>query len=275
VRFLVHDARQLIRLCVPFLVIGVAVLVFGLYAVRAPDQTAPGDRRSLTRAGCRPENFRIALDVGHTPEQPGAISARGTSELVFNLQLARRIQQELIDGGFHRTALITAHGSGSTQLARRTEQAKAAGTDLLLSIHHDDVKDSLHETWIYRGAPHAFSDRFSGYALFVSKNNRYFEDSLAFAKRLGAELTARGLHYTSHHARQLLDAATGVYRYDGLHVLRLSSSPAVLMEAGIIVNRNDELKLASAEERGHISAAVLAALNQFCAEKTAERTAKS
>jgi N-acetylmuramoyl-L-alanine amidase len=223
------------------------------------------------RAGCRPEKFRMALDVGHTPEAPGATSARGVKEHVFNLQLARRIQKVLADGGFARTSLIEVHGSGHLQLVRRTEQANASGVDLLLSIHHDDVQDAYHQTWTHDGALHAYSDRFSGYSLFVSRDNRHFDDSLTFAKLLGTELTGQGLRYSAHHAepirgegRPLVDDKAGVYRYDGLFVLRSSASPAVLLEAGIIVNRQDELVLASPARQEQVGAAVLAAVNAFC-----------
>jgi N-acetylmuramoyl-L-alanine amidase len=247
----------------------------------ASPQKTPYDRRdwsSLRWAGCKPEHFRIALDVGHTPEAPGATSARGVKEYAFNLQLARRIQNELTDGGFFSANLVTVRGLGHVQLAKRTERANAAGTDLLLSIHHDDVLDTYHETWTYNGAPHIYSDRYSGYSLFVSQENRRFEESLLFAKLLGAQLAAHGLHYSAHHAeavrgegRQLVDATLGVYRYDQLSVLRFSASPAVLMEAGIIVNRKDELELASPEGQGRISAAVLAALIEFCTEPSTTR----
>jgi N-acetylmuramoyl-L-alanine amidase len=241
-------------------------------------QTPAADPHAPMRAGCKPEHFRIAIDVGHTPEAPGATSARGVKEHAFNLQLARRIQAELTAGGFARTALVTVHGSGRAQLIKRTELVNAGGADLLLSIHHDDVQDVYHEKWTHKGGPHTYSDRFSGYSLFVSRDNRRFEDSLLFARLLGSELTARGMHYSAHHAeplrgegRQLVDTTVGVYRYDGLFVLRFSDSPAVLMEAGIIVNRKDEIELASPEGQGHISAAVLAALNQLCTAPSARR----
>ena len=39
---------------------------------------------------CDPSKFRIVLDVGHTAESEGAISARNVSEFVFNLRLAKR-----------------------------------------------------------------------------------------------------------------------------------------------------------------------------------------
>jgi N-acetylmuramoyl-L-alanine amidase len=235
-------------------------------------------RPALERADCRRENFRIALDVGHTPEAPGATSARGVKEYEFNLQLAKRLQNELTDGGFIRTRLITTHGSGRVQLVKRIDQANAAGADLLLSIHHDDVQDAYHEPWRHNGLPYEYSDRFSGYSLFVSRENRHFEESLQFAKLLGAELVAHGMHYSAHHAepvrgegRPLVDATLGVYRYDRLFVLRFSASPAVLMEAGIIVNRKDEVELASLEGKARISAAVLAALNEFCTAPSSAR----
>jgi len=39
--------------------------------------------------GCkRTSAFRVIIDVGHTEKAPGAISARGVREFVFNLNLA-------------------------------------------------------------------------------------------------------------------------------------------------------------------------------------------
>jgi N-acetylmuramoyl-L-alanine amidase len=118
------------------------------------------------------------------------------------------------------------------------------------------------------------SDRFSGYSLFVSRENRHYEDSLVFAKLLGAALMGHGMLYSPHHAeaipgegRQLLDRQVGVYLYDQLVVLKSTEAPAVLLEAGIIVNRVEELVLSSPEGRASISAAVLEAVNQFCSQR--------
>ena len=38
---------------------------------------------------CDPASFRVIVDVGHTPESPGAISARGVDEYTFNLRWRR------------------------------------------------------------------------------------------------------------------------------------------------------------------------------------------
>jgi N-acetylmuramoyl-L-alanine amidase len=92
---------------------------------------------------------------------------------------------------------------------------------------------------------------------------------------LGKALQARGLQFTPHYTlalmghrrRQLLDADAGVYRYDQLVVLRYTRMPALLLEAGSIVNRQEELELATPERRTLTSAAVTAAVEEFCAAR--------
>src|SRR5258705_7973843 len=53
---------------------------------------------------CDPSKFRIVLDVGHTAESEGAISARNVAEFVFNLRLAQRIAEKLKAEGFAETS---------------------------------------------------------------------------------------------------------------------------------------------------------------------------
>ncbi len=220
---------------------------------------------------CQHERFKIALDVGHTPEAPGATSARGVKEYVFNLRLAKDIERALKDAGFAQTHLIVAQGSTRAQLFKRVKRANALGVDVLVSIHHNDVQERYKSKWEHNGETYAYSDLFAGYSLFVSRENARFGGSLAFARLLGAELRSRGLAYTHHHVedvpgerRELLDPETGVFRYDRLVVLMHAKAPAVLLEAGIIVNRAEELLLETPEHRAKIADAMLAAVKRFC-----------
>ncbi|HEY2136487.1 MAG TPA: N-acetylmuramoyl-L-alanine amidase, partial [Xanthobacteraceae bacterium] len=57
-------------------------------------------------------------------------------------------------------------------------------------------------------------------------------------------------------------------RYDQLIVLRHTRMPAVLLEAGSIVNRTEELLLATPEHQALISAAVVEAVDAFCATRS-------
>ena len=70
-----------------------------------------------------------------------------------------------------------------------------------------------------------------------------------------------------HRRRILVDAEAGVYRYDQLIVLRQTTMPAVLLEAGSIVNRQEELELGTPERRSRTSAAIVAAVENFCAAR--------
>ena len=62
----------------------------------------------------------------------------------------------------------------------------------------------------------------------------------------------------------MLNKETGVYSYDELVVLRTTRMPAVLLEAGSIINRDEELKMDLRERQDIISSAVVAAAKQFC-----------
>jgi N-acetylmuramoyl-L-alanine amidase len=65
----------------------------------------------------------------------------------------------------------------------------------------------------------------------------------------------------------LLDADTGVYRYDQLLILRTTRMPSVLLEAGSIINRDEELLMGKDEHQMQIAGALTEAVETFCALK--------
>ena len=221
---------------------------------------------------CDPARFRIVLDVGHTAESEGATSSRNVSEFVFNLRLARRIEEKLKAEGFAQTRLLLTEGKARRSLVRRVAAANDLQANLFLSIHHDSVPNKFLEDWEFEGKKSRFSDRFSGYSVFVSRSNPDFKTSLAFAELIGKEMKAQGLDYArqysqaimGRHQRPLLNKETGVYRYDELIVLRKTQMAAVLLEAGSIINRDEELRMSSPEHRNIISSGVAAAVKEFC-----------
>jgi N-acetylmuramoyl-L-alanine amidase len=232
-------------------------------------------RHTSDSASCPRSTFRVVIDVGHTATSPGADSGRGVHEYEFNLKLADVIVQSLREAQFDQTVRLITSGARLGSLFHRAASAKHLHADLFLSIHHDSVPDHLKESWQYDGKKHYYSDRFSGYAIFVSNDNADRASSLTFAHSLGQELQKRGLHYTPHYTlplmgrfrRELVDQEAGVYRYDQLIVLHSTPMPAVLLEAGSIVNRQEELELATPERRIIVAEAVTAAVEDFCARK--------
>lgn len=233
-------------------------------------------------AACRRSDFRIVIDVGHTVDVPGAISARGVPEYAFNLQLGQAARQALLDAGFNKTVLLITGTAPPRGLFERAFRANTMAADLFIAIHHDSVPDYLLQTWQYAGKEEHFNDSFPGYALFISNGNGDRAGSLMFGRLLGEQLQARGLGYTPHYTlalmrhrrRELVDAEAGVYRYDQLVVLKETRMPAVLLEAGSIVDRREELALASPERRTLESAAITAAVEEFCAARAGEHGAR-
>jgi N-acetylmuramoyl-L-alanine amidase len=238
----------------------------------APASPAPPAVAACTRAA----TFRAVVDVGHTADVPGALSARGVPEYEFDLRLAKQIDKDLHAAGFDRAVLMVTAEAPTAGLFKRAARANGLKADLLLSIHHDAVPERFLETWLVDGQEQHFSDRFPGHSLYISNLNADRAGSLAFARLLGNALKARGLQYTPHYTekfmgnrrRELLDAKAGVYRYDQLIVLKDTRMPAVLLEAGSIVNRDEELLLATPEHQAITSAAVVEAVDAFCVARS-------
>ena len=258
----------------------VAIIVVALSLVCAGASLALGEERAPAPAAvCRAGDFRVVLDVGHTAEVPGAISAHGIPEFLFNLRLAEDAKQKLIEAGFDKTALFITDRKPPLGLFERVWHANKLGADLFVAIHHDSVPDYLLQSWDHEGQQLHFNDDFPGYAIFVSQENADRAGSLMFGHLLGKELQARGLSFTPHYTlplmrhrrRELVDSQAGVYRYDRLVVLERTRMPAVLFEAGSIINRSEELELATPERRDLISSALVAAVTEFCTSRAVAR----
>ncbi len=207
----------------------------------------------------------IAVDVGHFLERPGAMSARGEPEFFFNLELARNIGEALKARGFE-IRRVGEHGMMS-DLRARTHAA--ARDDFFLSVHHDSVQPHYLSEWQFNGEKRAYSDRFSGFSLFVSRKNPDLVTSLGCASALGAALIRAGFKPSRHHAepitgenRPYADETNGVHYFDDLVVLKTARQPALLLEAGIIVNRDDEVTLKDPATREKIAQAAAEALSQ-------------
>ncbi len=224
---------------------------------------AGGARRSL-------QDCVVGVDVGHSAERAGATSARGVPEHAFNRRFAQELvaalEAEPVDGAF----LLDPDDVG-LPLKDRAPLAAAREATVFLSIHHDSVQPRYLQSWEVDGAQRPYSDAFRGHSLFISDGGADPEGSERLGRALGGALIEAGRQPTAHHAeaiegegRPWVDAALGLYRYDGLAVLRTSSLPAVLVEVGVIVHRDEEASLATAAGRAPMLQALVAGVSAYC-----------
>ncbi len=225
---------------------------------------------SFSHAECHKNEFVVAIDVGHTLSEPGALSARGVGEFHFNRNLALRLHQSLLERGFTRAFLINQSGA-SISLSDRTSLAATRWASVFLTIHHDSVQPRYLTSWTHDGVDGQYSDRYAGYSLFVSYKNPAKAQSLELARSLGVELRRNLFSPTLHHAekikgenRLVLDEHLGIYRFDELVVLKTAKMPAVLVESGVIVNRDEEILLRNPVYQRMLALSLAQGLEAYC-----------
>ena len=207
----------------------------------------PRPRQNLLPQNATDRNS-ASFSTSATPRSYGAMSARYVPEFEFNLNLGRKIEERLKADGFAETYLMVTEGKARPSLMRRVAVANKRGADLFLSIHHDSVPGIYNESWEFEGKKRPFNDLFAGYSVFVSQQNPRYGESLRFAKLVGNQMASQDLQFARQYdqwfmgkfQRELLDHDAGVYRYDELIVLKMTRMPAVLLESGSIINRDEE-----------------------------------
>jgi len=197
----------------------------------------------------------VILDTGHTLKRPGSTSATDRPEFAYNLALSNRIAQGLDTAGMS-VKRVAADGK-EVELAART--ADTGGAALFVSIHHD----SIQREFLDQGR----AGEFAGFSIFVSGKNPRPRESLACARLVGDALVRAGEKPSLYHAtpikgenRPLLDEARGVHRFDDLVVLKTALSPALLIEAGVIVNPGEAVRLAQPQTVDTLGRQIAAAI---------------
>jgi len=208
--------------------------------------------------------LKVAIDVGHSVSKLGALSARGRGEFFFNQSTARVIADALKGAGAE-VKIINEKGT-ITGLVERTQEAEKWKADVFVSIHHDSVNDKYLETWEVEGKTQQYCDRFSGYCVLCSEKNLRAAESRAVAIELGSAMLNAGFKPAPHHHeaikgenRPWIDQRTGVYEYTDLVVAKSGKLPSMLLECGVIVNRDEEKLVQTKEYQQRIAGAVVAA----------------
>ncbi|HDR9126871.1 N-acetylmuramoyl-L-alanine amidase family protein [Burkholderia vietnamiensis] len=248
VRRLRSSTRAVARLlaCMPLLA---APLVPGAARAAGPDAPPPSARY-------------IVVDTGHTPAHPGATGASGRVEYRYNLDLSTAVADTLVAHGDR--VLRTSADGREIALDQRSTQAPEA--NLFVSIHHDSMQQQFIDAGRQR--------EFHGFAVFVSERNPHYAESLRCAKSIAEHLLAAGERPSLYHAqpikgenRPLIDPQLGIHRFDDLVVLRTAPIPAVLVEAGVIVNPDEEKRLAQRDTIQRLGASIAGGIDACTAAR--------
>ena len=217
--------------------------------------------------------FVVVLDPGHSPKKPGALSARGVPETEFNDRLAKEIAR-LLESIEDVRVVLTRKPGEECGLKQRVERIHEADPDLAISVHHDSVQPHFLTGWEHQGKQLRYSDRFSGFSLFVPEKGYYAQISRIAARLLADHLIAGRQAFSTYHAmkipgesRKWLDPERGIFSGDFLYLSRNLKVPFVLLEAGVIVNREEEQRLSDPAEvqrlAGLVAGAVAALRERF------------
>jgi N-acetylmuramoyl-L-alanine amidase len=220
--------------------------------------------------GAWAKDFLVAIDMGHSPDQPGAISARGVGEYFFNKRIAEGVHARIMAQKNQIKSFLINSRDESVPLAARPMIAAQKKADLLLSIHHDSVHPEYISFWQVQGQKQHYCDLFKGFSLYFSEKNSDPYNSLLIAMFLGSEMLKNKFTPTLHHVeymkgehKGLVDPERGIYKYNNLKVLKNATMPAVLMECGVIVNRGEELELCKSEYQEKIIKAITQAIKIY------------
>ena len=199
----------------------------------------------------------VSVDVGHGLQDSGALSARGRAEFDFNRDLAVHLTKALRSREL-RVREVNFDGQNSSLTQR---PLAGLGSDLFVSVHHDSIDPEFLLPWTWRGRTVTHTVVKRGFGLFVSSRNPDLATSLRCAVLMGRLLRRAGFVPTPWHARKhkAADADNGVWYYDTLLVLGSTTVPAVLLEAGVIRHRDEELQLMNPTRQARMADALASA----------------
>jgi N-acetylmuramoyl-L-alanine amidase len=212
--------------------------------------------------------FTVAIDIGHTPDKPGAISSRGVGEYSYNYAMAIALKNEFSKKNI-KSFIVNMEGE-EISLKDRIRISEKLNADIFISIHHDSVQRQYLKRWNFNGKENSYCNKFSGYSIFVSRKNPFFKKSSEIAKLVSDNLLSSGFNFTMYHAenihgenKKLLYKDRGVYIFDNLVVLKYSKIPSILIECGIIVNKNDEKTISKDNFRMQFSKSIADAIKYY------------
>lgn len=199
----------------------------------------------------------IAIDIGHSPSNQGAISSSGVGEYYYNKRLAIMLHNELNKKGIKN--FFVNNTEKEISLIDRSKAAKKYKATHFISIHHDSFNKK------YFSNP----DDIFGYSVFISNKNKYYDQSYNLALNIAKNIsiiTSRSKYHELNipgENKKLLNDF-GVYEYNNLVVLKSNNIPSVLVENGVITNKKENILLQNPKYHNIIAKQISLAFFKIC-----------
>ena len=238
-------------------------------------------RAEIARVPSKVTIKTVVIDPGHGGKDPGAISRRlRLKEKNMTLAVSKKLKAILEDAGLK--VVMTRDRDVFIPLPKRAEIANRSGADIFVSIHINSSRTKSLKGFECYYLSEAMSDNArareaaeSG-AMKIGKESK-IEYSSVLSKTLWdmafTENRQESSELSSHICESIEDnlpiGNRGI-RQARFYVLKKTNIPAVLVEAGYISNRFEEMKLKEASFLDRIANAVGQGILRY--KRTYERT---
>ncbi len=189
----------------------------------------------------------IIVDAGHGEPDGGAVSVNGIKESKLNLQIAKKLREELALNGYQviMTREEEKNVSGlndnstirsikSQDISNRVNLANSCGADFMISIHMNKYEDP----------------KYYGWQTFYSKNSEQ-------GKKL-AECIQSGIKESTgiENKREAL-------KIEGIKIIDKTTIPVVIVECGFLSNPEEAAKLETRQYRYKLCALIATELSRY------------
>jgi N-acetylmuramoyl-L-alanine amidase len=173
--------------------------------------------------------FKVVLDAGHGGKDPGAYSVNGRHEKEYNLAITLKIKA-LLDKEPKIKPYLTRSVDTFVELNDRAKIANDLNADMFISFHANSASNGT----------------VSGSETYYNRDN-----SKSLADIIHKHLIA-GTGLADRKVRQA-----------GFVVIKKTTMPAVLLEAGYLSNANDSSILFSDAKQNKIAAEIVAGIKEY------------
>ncbi len=250
---------------------------------KAQQNARKNDNDDKISGRCHKRKIIIAIDPGHGGKDPGAIGVSGIKEKNITLSISRRLAK-LINGTSDLKAVMVRNKDVFIDLNERSEKARKANADILISIHADASSNNTakgasvlvlnnnraareNQKVVNTSSKHdsllGGASEVLGETAAIGENNEYMKNMIidltsGKSRDAGYDLANRIIKYLSKFARMHKSKPDE----RSLAVLKAPDIPSILVETGFVSNPVEAKLLNSANYQKKVAKAIFDSIEE-------------